>query len=497
MTTIRAMRVEVAKQAQTSRGARPMQSETVNAPVVAILAGGPGERLWPLSYPGRPKPLVMIGGRTLLQRAVERALLITPVDRTWIIGLEADRRELERIVPEVRDRLLLEPLRRDTGLAVATLVSFMGKRHSPETVLAILSADHLVVDHAAFTNGVLRAAEIARTTVGLGLLGAVAHGPSNRFGYIEGAANDAGVFQVSGFSEKPDLEMATTLIAKGALWNMGIFVGQLGAFRQAIEKAAPELALIANEGADAWDRGDIDRMRQIYHQAPRSSFDRAVLEHQEHLFAIPVDCGWSDVGDWAELVRMAGSGADGEIAHTDPLTWTEPGGRPLQVLGVNNVLVCSTPAGSLVASLEAASSVRPPAFQGPSAIPSDARLIEKPWGAEYIWAVTDRYAAKLLYVRAGEELSLQYHVKKTESMWVLSGSGVLVLGSERVALHPGVTITILPDTIHRVEAIYDLSIMEVSTPDLDDVVRITDRYGRAPQAAPTDRLPDEGPPGPV
>jgi mannose-1-phosphate guanylyltransferase len=436
----------------------------------------------------------MIGGRTLLQRAVERALLIAPADRSWIVGLEADRRELERIVPEVRDRLLLEPLRRDTGLAVATLVSFMRKRHPAETVLAILSADHLVVDHEAFAIAVRRAAEMARTTAGLGRLGAVAHLPSTRFGYIEGADNGSGVFQVSGFSEKPEAAMATTLIAKGALWNMGIFVGQLGAFHQAIEQAAPELAAIAHEAVDAWAGGEMDRMRQIYHQAPKASFDRAILEHQERLFAIPVDCGWSDVGDWAELVRMAGSGADGEGAHTDPLTWTEPGGRPLQVLGVNGVLVCSTPAGSLVATLEAASSVRPPIFQGPSAVPQDAQLIEKPWGAEYIWAVTDRYAAKLLYVRAGEELSLQYHERKTESMWVLSGSGVLVLGSERVALHPGVTITILPETIHRVEAIYDLSIMEVSTPDLDDVVRIEDRYGRAAEAPPTGQLPDDGPP---
>lgn len=439
----------------------------------------------------------MVGGRTLLQRAVERARLLADPQQTWVVGLEGDQRELQRIVPGLGNNLLVEPLRRDTALAVAVLASVMRQRHSDDTVLAVLPADHLVIDQEAFTKAVQTVIDVARRTEALGLLGAVVRLPSTRFGYIEGTDSGSGVVEVTGFSEKPDLKQAKRLTAKGALWNMGIVVGQLGAFHRAIEQSAPELASIAKQAADAWARGEMDRMRQIYGQSPSASFDRAVLEHQERLFAVPVDCGWSDVGDWAELVRMAGSGADGEIAHTDPLTWTETGGRPLQVLGVNGVLVCSTPAGSLVATLEAASSVRPPVFQGPSAIPSDAQVIEKPWGAEYIWAVTDRYAAKLLYVRAGEELSLQYHVKKTESMWVLSGSGVLVLGSERVALHPGVTVTILPDTIHRVEAIYDLSIMEVSTPDLDDVVRITDRYGRAPQAAPTDQLRDEGPPGPV
>jgi quercetin dioxygenase-like cupin family protein len=104
--------------------------------------------------------------------------------------------------------------------------------------------------------------------------------------------------------------------------------------------------------------------------------------------------------------------------------------------------------------------------------------IEKPWGHELIWAHTARYVGKVLHIRGGESLSLQYHVKKEETILVQSGKLRLVLGETEHVLEPGQQAHILPGTVHRMEAVETCDIVEVSTPELEDVVRLEDRYGR-------------------
>jgi mannose-6-phosphate isomerase len=111
------------------------------------------------------------------------------------------------------------------------------------------------------------------------------------------------------------------------------------------------------------------------------------------------------------------------------------------------------------------------------------RKVEKPWGWELVWALTDRYCGKLLFVSAGAALSLQYHERKDESWYVQDGRATLELGvvggelGER-EIGPGDTFHFAPRTVHRVRALEDTLIVEVSTPDLDDVVRLADDYGR-------------------
>jgi mannose-6-phosphate isomerase len=109
--------------------------------------------------------------------------------------------------------------------------------------------------------------------------------------------------------------------------------------------------------------------------------------------------------------------------------------------------------------------------------------VPKPWGHEIIWARTDRYVGKMLHVRAGESLSLQYHRAKEETMRVLAGIVALEVGSEgeerrTVRLGPGEGWHLPPGTRHRLTAVEDADVLEVSTPELDDVVRLEDRYGR-------------------
>jgi mannose-6-phosphate isomerase len=115
---------------------------------------------------------------------------------------------------------------------------------------------------------------------------------------------------------------------------------------------------------------------------------------------------------------------------------------------------------------------------------AEPERVQKPWGYELIWAKTERYAGKILFVRAGESLSLQFHKVKEESWYVLSGRVELELGApgERVlnseVVGAGAAFHFPPGTVHRITAVEDTTILEVSTPELDDVVRLEDRYGR-------------------
>jgi mannose-6-phosphate isomerase len=114
----------------------------------------------------------------------------------------------------------------------------------------------------------------------------------------------------------------------------------------------------------------------------------------------------------------------------------------------------------------------------------EIKRVDKPWGHELVWAHTDRYVGKILHIKAGEALSLQYHERKDETIHVLRGRMVFMVGEgeeelRREELQEGMSFRIQPGTRHRMEAITDCDLLEASTPELDDVVRLEDRYGRA------------------
>ena len=118
----------------------------------------------------------------------------------------------------------------------------------------------------------------------------------------------------------------------------------------------------------------------------------------------------------------------------------------------------------------------------------DVRVVPKPWGHETIWAHTDRYVGKILHIKAGQALSVQYHNRKDETVHLLSGELIyrvkLDEELEDMRLRAGESFRICPGTVHQMEAVTDCDVLEASTPDLDDVVRLSDRYGREGTSAP-------------
>ena len=120
--------------------------------------------------------------------------------------------------------------------------------------------------------------------------------------------------------------------------------------------------------------------------------------------------------------------------------------------------------------------------------PSNIKTVSKPWGHETIWAQTDAYVGKILHIKAGQALSVQYHNVKDETVYLLSGNLIYRVwdgdAPQDVDLKIGMAYRITPGTVHQMEAVTDCDVLEVSTPHLDDVVRLKDRYGREGTSAP-------------
>jgi mannose-6-phosphate isomerase len=129
-----------------------------------------------------------------------------------------------------------------------------------------------------------------------------------------------------------------------------------------------------------------------------------------------------------------------------------------------------------------------PNLEGLDPFAFEPRRIDKPWGYELLWALTGAYCGKVLFVRAGQSLSLQFHRVKDEAWYVLSGRAELEIGAvgdamlNREVVASGAAFHFAPGTVHRIVALEDTTILEVSTPEIDDVVRLEDRYGRADPA---------------
>lgn len=461
---------------------------------VVILAGGKGSRFWPRSRTDQPKQFLPLtaGGPTLLQATYERARVLAGDGAVYaVLPREYQTQALEQI-PALRDRLLIEPCARDTAAAVAFVTAAVRRQHGADYVLALLPADHFVPDVVGFVQDVRLAAEAASEEGGIWTLGIPPARPESAYGYIVPETPGAKAARVRSFVEKPDFGRAHELIGLGALWNAGIFVARIDEMARAIRACALDVANAGHYAAE----GDTE----AYEALKPTSFDYAVLEQWSAVHVVRASFAWDDVGTWTSLERVVDPDASGNVitgsivsdgVERSILVNDDPT-RDLLALGVSDVVCVVTEHGALVASKDRVADIkrlypslrrqRPTAASIP--VPSGARVVDKPWGREVWWAHCERYVAKILEVAPHQSLSLQYHMVKHETVLVVAGYGTGRLGDREVVFRPGVLLEITPGTVHRFEAGDEgVVLLEASTAEVEDVVRLEDRYGRAEVAA--------------
>lgn len=317
-----------------------MARNSTDAFKAVILAGGSGERFWPLSTPERPKQFLSVfGGESLIRQAVSRLKGLVEPENVFIVTSRTLVNATKKELPEIPSANIIgEPMRRDTGAAIALSVGLCG-----DGVMGVFSSDQLVGDVKGFQAVVKKAVATAKKGRKIVTLGIKPSGPSTAFGYVNPATGQ--------FVEKPDAVKAKAYLKKGFLWNAGMFIGEVAAFRDAFAAHAPALVPLC-----AGIRRTC-QLRKAYEPLPRISFDFAVMEalsREGGVAVVPGDFGWDDVGGYGAFDRYyphdaAGNVADGDcglVESADSICISK--GPKVKVLGVSGLVVVATKDSVLV-----------------------------------------------------------------------------------------------------------------------------------------------------
>lgn len=271
--------------------------------IPVILAGGKGERFWPLSRKHRPKQFLSLdgSGKSLLQATADRLLgLAGGWDGLWVVTSEQLAAGVQEQLPQIPSaNLLAEPEGRDTAPAVAWTAVEVAKRYGEDAVVGFFPADHWIGEPEVFVRTLEAAAELAVSRDAIATLGVKPSYASTGYGYIE-QGEEIGVFggfpayRVARFTEKPDRTTAEEFLATGRFsWNGGIFVFRVGVVLAELRRYQPQLiAALEAKGAAA------------YGELPKISIDYALMEKTEKACVLPVEFGWDDLGDWNAIARL-------------------------------------------------------------------------------------------------------------------------------------------------------------------------------------------------
>jgi mannose-1-phosphate guanylyltransferase len=338
-----------------------------------VMAGGVGTRLWPLSRRRSPKQLLALTGDTsLLQQTVARVGgLLKPHD-IYVITSQALVRATQEQLPQLPgENVLGEPLARSTGVA-AGLATVLAGRESDEVAL-VLPADHYLADEDAFADAMRQAITAAERGY-LVTLGVVPKHAATGYGYIkvgERLHEAVPTALVDRFVEKPEADEAEAFLRDGGfLWNAGIFVWRVYAFRQALERYQPELAAALDKVA-ALNRtpGFMSDVRDLLEPIPAVQIDAGIAERaagEGRVAVVPLDAGWSDIGSWSALLEALSSKSGNSLVasgeHLDrgsKRVLVHGGERLVVTVGLEDVIIVDTPDALLVCALDRAEEIKP------------------------------------------------------------------------------------------------------------------------------------------
>ena len=329
--------------------------------IVVIMAGGRGERFWPLSRLKRPKQfLPLIGGRTLLEGTLELAESLPGVGYVWIVVGKEMVDEAHSLFPQFpQEQIIIEPVGRNSAPCLGLSAIIAKKRLGGATGILAMPADGLILDQESFRERVDRAFQLVESEDLLVTFGVKPTRPEIGYGYLElGEAYDAqaGIFGVKKFHEKPDIPTAQRYVVSGKyLWNSGMFVFRADVFLHAVSKYAPQLFKGLAQLEKAMDGADFPaQLAKIFPQLPAESVDYAIMEKADSIVTVASDIGWDDIGNWDALFRLSEKDADGNIIINRAVVADSKNnllvgeGVTIATLGVEDLIVIATPSAVLV-----------------------------------------------------------------------------------------------------------------------------------------------------
>lgn len=344
--------------------------------VAVIMAGGKGERFWPLSRLAMPKQFLrLIGDRSLLQQTVDRLEGIVQPESVFVVTsseyAETVRTHLPDLPPE---NVLREPVGRNTAPCIGLASSYLARRgYEPDTVMLVLPADHCVGDVGRYRDALLAAVQVAaERRMALVTLGLQPDRPETGYGYIhcgrlEGNVGGIPFRRVHRFVEKPTLERAREFLADGEyLWNSGMFAWQLSTIQGQMASALPDMQRGLSEIEAAIGTPDeVQVIQEVYPRLPSISVDYGVMEKADEILVVSSEFGWDDVGSWPALERLlpqdkSGIAYLGAVAAIDShdCILHAPDGKVVAILGVSDLVIVDTPDALLVCDKRRSQDVR-------------------------------------------------------------------------------------------------------------------------------------------
>ncbi|HOE60371.1 MAG TPA: mannose-1-phosphate guanylyltransferase [Kiritimatiellia bacterium] len=337
-----------------------------------ILAGGSGERFWPLSTKARPKQFIsLFGGRPLLALAVERLSGLIPADRILIITAEhLVEQTVEAAWHVPHANIIGEPCKRDTAPAVAVACGLVRQR-DPEGVVCILTADQLMSDVETFRVTLADAIRVAGCEEAIVTIGIKPDTPATGFGYIEvGEAVETRTVtlfnRAKRFVEKPDAYHAARYVESGTyFWNAGMFIWKCDVMREALERFAPDLAELCDAVVAAAPGPELANLLQrVYPSLRAISIDYAVMEHAPNILVARGEFGWDDVGSWPAVAGhfsadLAGNVVVGSCEPMESLNnIVVSENRLTALIGVSNLVVVQSDNATLICPQDRAEDVK-------------------------------------------------------------------------------------------------------------------------------------------
>ena len=469
----------------------------MTSPIIPVLlAGGAGTRLWPVSRDALPKQfLPLVGERSSYQETLLRVndpMFAQPIVITGPDFHFFARRQAEAV--GVDATVVIEPLRRNSGPAIAAAAA-VARARDPEAVVLALAADHIILDAPEFraTCHAGRAGAEAGRIVTFGIKPTE---PKTSYGYIlPGEALGAeGVHTVARFVEKPDAVTAARYVQEGYLWNSGNFLFRADVLLNEVARLEPEMAAAVEEAVASAtaDLGFVRLGADAFARAPQKSIDYAVMEKTDRTAVVAGNFRWSDIGSWDALFDITPRDESGNVTHGPVVAEDTRGcvihsdGRLTAAIGVNDLVVVSTADAVMVVPRARSQEVkelvaRLKAEQHKEA--TEHKRGHRPWGYYETIDLGERFHVKRIVVNPGGMLSLQKHRHRAEHWVVVRGTAEVTIGEDTRAVHENESIFIPIGTVHRLanQGKIPLELIEVQTGSYlgeDDIVRLEDVYKR-------------------
>lgn len=349
-----------------------MSSSAPSSRYALILAGGSGQRFWPVSRDTLPKQLLkLFGDKTLLEMTVERLEGLVPKENILILTNHQQEAAVRAILKDLpAANIIAEPEKRDTAPAIALGVGLVVAR-DPNATMMVLPADHLINDRAAFQQVLTDAMLAAETGGSLVTVGIKPTWPCPSYGYVErgrraslAGMEKASVYEVVRFREKPNPELAEFFLSQGSfVWNAGMFVWTIPAIFSEFSRHCPVLADFVSEMRNS--RNLTATIAKQFAKLPKLSIDYALMEKASRVLNVEATFDWDDVGNWTSVGAYLQKDANGnqhncavsqfESSHNIIFSQTK---QHIALLGVADLIVVQSPDALLIATRSHAESIK-------------------------------------------------------------------------------------------------------------------------------------------